>query len=272
MRRVHLEPPGAADDPAVAAALDRLAPDPADTSDPAVAPDAPDGLGDALVDLSDLVVQAARAGATALVLEAEPAPTALDEAAAAQGFEVTRTTLQLRCPLPVPPERRGAVEAGPGPTFRAFQLGRDEGPWLDVNNRAFAWHPDQSNRTSDDLAALEAEPWLRTDGFLVHDGDDGRLDGFCWTKIHDRHDPPLGEIYVIGVDPARHGRGLGRALVLAGLDWLAGQGLADGMLYVEADNQPALHLYRSLGFVEHHRHRWWRWAIDRPHDPGPDPR
>lgn len=81
---------------------------------------------------------------------------------------------------------------------------------------------------------------------------DGRMAGSCWTKVHAHADPPMGEIYVIGVDPDFHGRGWGRALTVAGLDWLAARGLKVGMLYVDADNPAALSLYRSLGFVEDH--------------------
>ncbi len=199
------------------------------------------------------------AGEREVAIDAEPATPELTAAVQAAGFELVRTTLQLRVPLPLATERRGDP---PSIATRAFRVGRDESDWLAVNNRAFAWHPDQADRRPEDLAALEAEPWFRADGFLVHDGADGHLDGFCWTKVHDQHDPPLGEIYVIGVDPDGHGHGLGRALVLAGLDWLAAQGLTVGMLYVEADNQPARHLYASLGFVEHHAHRWWRRPLD----------
>ena len=73
--------------------------------------------------------------------------------------------------------------------------------------------------------------------------------GFCWTKIHRDEQPPAGEIYVIAVDPDVAGTGLGRAMTLAGLDWLHGvAGLRRGMLYVDADNAPAVGLYRKLGF------------------------
>jgi mycothiol synthase len=88
--------------------------------------------------------------------------------------------------------------------------------------------------------------------------------GFCWTKVHADEDPPLGEIFVIAVDPAFHGRGLGRGLTLAGLDHLTDRGLTVAMLYVEADNDVALGLYRDLGFTIHHRHRWYRGPAGRP--------
>jgi mycothiol synthase len=222
--------------------------------DEATPPDELPGL------LQDLAARARAIGVTRITLEAEPAPESLDQLCRSAGFELVRTTLQLQCPLPVPADRRGPAPPAGSIVLRAFEPGRDEASWLDVNRRAFAWHPEQGQWTLTDLIEREHEPWFRAEGFLVHESafDAHQIDGFCWTKIHRDHEPPLGEIYVIGVDPDRHGRGLGRALVLAGLDWLAGVGLGVGMLYVESDNEPALHLYRNLGFVEHLAHRWWR--------------
>jgi mycothiol synthase len=259
MRHVRLEPPEAPRSPA----FDRAAVQFAD--------DGPTAAGrDVASTLAQLIAEAGPAAAT-LVVEAEPADDALDRAARSTGFALARTTLQLRRPLPLDDNHRGEVE--PIAT-RPFRPGVDEDAWVAVNNRAFAWHPDQSGRTRNDIAAEQTEPWFRADGFLIHeraDGEDGPVvDGFCWTKIHRQVDPPLGEIYVIGVDPDQHGHGLGRSLVVAGLDWLAGEGLTVAMLYVEADNVPALRLYESLGFVEQQSHRWWRRALaTEPSPAGP---
>ena len=76
--------------------------------------------------------------------------------------------------------------------------------------------------------------------------------GSCWTKIHRTTEPVLGEIYVISVDPALHGQGWGRALTVAGLQWMASQGVTVGMLYVTGSNTGAVKLYQSLGFTVDH--------------------
>jgi mycothiol synthase len=172
-----------------------------------------------------------------------------DALAARHRFDRERDLLQMRCRLPLPPVGDG----GPGPAgaTRPFRPGLDERAWLATNNRAFASHPEQGHWDLDTLVAREKEEWFDPEGFLVLEAD-GRMAGFCWTKIHARTDPPMGEIYVIGVDPDFRGRGWGRSLTRAGLDWLAAHGLSVGMLYVDAENRAAVFLYRSLGFVEDH--------------------
>lgn len=177
---------------------------------------------------------------------------ATDAAAEAAGLTHRRDLFQLRRPLPVDRNEPGWR---PPPATRPFRPGTaDEGAWIEVNNRAFAADPDQSGFTLERLRAREAEPWFDRDGFRLHERE-GRLAAFCWTKVHDLSDPPMGEIYVIGVDPDFAGLGLGRGLTLAGLDWLAHRGLTVGMLYVAAANARALGLYRSLAFDTHHTDR-----------------
>jgi mycothiol synthase len=175
-----------------------------------------------------------------------------DEIAAANGLAKGRDLYQMRRPLPV------------GDAFsietRPFAPGADDQAWLAVNNRAFEWHPEQGGWDEATLKARQAEAWFDPTGLLVHEiesaAPDGtrsrRLAGFCWTRIHADDDPPLGEIYVVAVDPDFQGRGLGRQLVLAGLDHLWRAGLSIGMLYVDAANRGAVKLYIDLGFdVDH---------------------
>jgi len=205
--------------------------------------------GAALADrLLDAAVDRLRAaGAAHLRLWVSHAGPDDDARARAHGLAVERDLLQLRCPLPLVPPGPGEVVVD----TRPFVVGRDEAAWLDVNNRAFAGHPEQGGWELATIEAREAESWFDPDGFRVVDVD-GRLAGSCWTKVHRDVDPPLGEIYVISVDPDVHGRGLGRGLARAGLDWLASVGIGTGMLYVDGANAAALGLYGSLGFEVHH--------------------
>jgi mycothiol synthase len=171
-----------------------------------------------------------------------------DARARAASFTLERGLLQMRVALPLPDPPRWPE----GVTVRSFVPGQDEGAWVAVNNRAFAGHPEQGAWTVDMLRAREQEPWFDPDGLLLAFDADG-LAGSCWTKVHPPQPPrepdALGEIYVIGADPSRHGRGLGRALTAGGLASLAARGITVGMLFVDAANDAAVGLYTSLGFT-----------------------
>jgi mycothiol synthase len=177
------------------------------------------------------------------------------------GYVSVRELLQLRrslrTHLPEP-------HIPPGYIVRTFIPGRDESSWLELNAAAFAHHREQGSWTLADLRHRMAEDWFDTKGFFLVIAPSGELAAFHWTKVH-AHDTsdgggpgaahePIGEVYVVGVGTDHRGRGLGGAVTVVGLRHLRAQGLAQAMLYVDADNDAAVQIYERLGFT--------RWDID----------
>ncbi|MBV2356821.1 mycothiol synthase [Streptomyces sp. J2-1] len=162
------------------------------------------------------------------------------------GLTLFRELRQMRRPLT-------ELDALPEPVVpagvrvRTFEPGKDDTAWLALNAAAFAHHPEQGSLTQRDLDDRMAEPWFDPAGFFLAERvDDGELVGFHWTKIH--AEEALGEVYVVGVHPTAQGTGLGRTLTTLGLRHLAAQGLPAVLLYVDADNTAAVHVYERLGF------------------------
>ena len=170
--------------------------------------------------------------------------------AGALGFRRTRSLWQMRLPLAEP---LAPVAAPPGVTLRTFVVGQDEQAWTDLNNKAFAAHPDQSNWGVQEVLVREAEAWFDAAGFFLAERE-GRLVGFHWTKVHGGEDhgthehAAVGEVYVVGVDPSEQGRGLGPWLTTVGLQHLQDRGLPEALLYVDEGNTNAIRVYERLGF------------------------
>ncbi len=229
------------------------------------------GLG---LELASAMVAAA--GQLPLRLWAHGDRPAASRLAAAAGFDRVRALWQMRRSLQARIDRPKIAD---GITVRTFVVGRDEDQWLAVNRLAFARHPEQGAWTREDLDLREREPWFDPEGFFLA-ARGGKVVGFHWTKIHGRQaaepvsggqpntadpgasDPAnpdagtaghgheaIGEVYVVGVDPAERGSGLGRALTVIGLRYLQSAGLSQVMLYVDEANTAAIRLYESLGFT-----------------------
>lgn len=173
--------------------------------------------------------------------------------AAALGLVVGRELLQMRRPLAAPalPD----VVVPKGISLRTYRGHQDDAELLRVNNAAFSWHPEQGGWTEKDIAERRGEDWFDPAGvFLAFEEETDALLGFHWTKVHaeEAGEDEIGEVYVVGIDPAAQGRGLGRVLTLAGLHYLRGRNLDSVLLYVEADNEAAVHTYERLGFTRFH--------------------
>lgn len=183
------------------------------------------------------------------------------------GFHRVRTVVQMRRSLGDPiPEIDSKIP------MRTFLPGIDEHAWLALNNRAFEGHPEQSEWSVRDFEIRSKENWFDPSGFFIAEID-GEMAGFCWTKVHGGHthqhspqDPihdhdPIGEIYIMGVSPKFRGRGVGRAVTIAGLRYLRYQGIFSAMLYVDSSNTGAISLYSSLGFTEWGRDVLYRYTL-----------
>lgn len=176
---------------------------------------------------------------------------AAEDLAAQFGFTRVRELWRMRLSKPsaVSPVDGGALPDGY--TLRTFVPGQDEAAWLDANARAFAHHPEQGALTLRDLQERQAEPWFDPEGFFLVLDEQDRIAGYHWTKLEPANDGhgPQGEVYVVGVVPEAQGKGLGKVLTRRGITHLRDRGAATVLLYVEADNAPAVRLYESLGFT-----------------------
>jgi ribosomal protein S18 acetylase RimI-like enzyme len=89
-------------------------------------------------------------------------------------------------------------------------------------------------------------PVYHPDNDLVTVSPDGDFASFCnlWPDPFTR----VGLFEPVGTHPAFQGRGLGRAVMTAGLQRLNKLGMTQANVCVESDNLPAIRLYESLGF------------------------
>lgn len=176
---------------------------------------------------------------------------AAEDLAAQFGFTRVRELWRMRLSTPsaVSPVDDDALPDGY--TLRTFVPGQDEAAWLEANARAFEHHPEQGALTLRDLQERQAEPWFDPEGFFLVLDEADRIAGYHWTKLESAHDGhgPQGEVYVVGVVPEAQGKGLGKVLTRRGITHLRDRGAATVLLYVEADNAPAVRLYESLGFT-----------------------
>ena len=151
----------------------------------------------------------------------------------------------LTAPLPDVPLPDG-VRCAP------FVPGDDDEAWLGVNSRAFAHHPEQGRWTARRPAAAVRRAVVRPGRLPARRRPRrrpaARLPLDQGAPGRRATQPAIGEIYVLGVDPGGHRRGLGAALSVAGLRHLRGRGLTDALLYVDESNAAAVALYRRLGF------------------------
>lgn len=163
------------------------------------------------------------------------------------GLGRDRVLYQMRTDTGLSLDSLPETQAPEGVEIRSFAPGDEDG-WLSVNNAAFNWHPEQGGQTRADIDAVVTAADFDPNTFVIAARDEEVI-GFHQTKITDTDDEGrLGEVYVVGVDPCIHAKGVGKALTVEGMRRMVAAGAETIELYVESDNAPALGLYERLGF------------------------
>ena len=178
-------------------------------------------------------------------------------AAGRAGFTLSKRLHVMAVPLD--PSRAGSPGAAPsgvalpeGLRIRSFDAASSEDADAVVALLAAAYPGSEGGWDAAGFAVRRATDWFRAEDLLLLEGDEDEaaaaphLLGVHWTK---RRGEGVGEVHNLALGPAARGRGLGGLLLDAGLAHLAEAGCHEVILWVDAENTPALRLYRSRGFV-----------------------
>lgn len=174
---------------------------------------------------------------------------------ASEGFAHVRTHLHMRIEAPV---RSGAAPPN-GFTLRLLERG-DVPALTELQNAAFtgSWGY-QPNEAGEIAYRIYEQPLAHPDDVVLLEASDGTLAGYCWGERGAPGEP--GAIGMVGVAPSLQGRGLGRVVTTAGLDLLVEHGARPIDITVDEANEPAVRLYRSVGFEVGWRSVWYAKAI-----------
>jgi mycothiol synthase len=215
------------------------------------------GLAERLIHM--VVDLAQEAGAPRLRLYIPEAATWASAAALSWRFQPLRAQhLMLRPTVPTL-----SVSPVPGLHIRPLRRGEDAALLAALNQ---AWATTWNFRPIT-AAALAADLREQRDGMLVGvaDADDKHIAGTVHAMFDPSHHNPDGSPYAwisnLTTDPAWRGRGLGRALLAAGLRHLYERGARSVALGVDGGNTAALQLYQSVGFTSISTVAIWERAI-----------
>lgn len=148
-------------------------------------------------------------------------------------FSLAIDAEQLAAIGPIPPPRPASL------AIARFPLASAIAHFRALYDRAFAGHAWHQPFSAEEVEATLDDP--RDMLFLVA----GETPiGFAWLRL----DGEAGEIEPIGIVPDYQGQGNGRYLLLQALQTLRKRGAQQVTISAWADNQPAIHLYQSVGF------------------------
>ncbi|WP_439576287.1 GNAT family N-acetyltransferase [Elioraea sp.] len=138
----------------------------------------------------------------------------------------------------------GALDGLPLPDGPAEIAEAPDEAWFDASEGGAA-------RAAERMTELRAFPsLLLVPAAWVSVLVEGRVASVAYVAA----DGPVSVLSGVATLPVRRGRGLARRVCLAAFGWAQSEGARVACLQVEAENDPALSLYRRLGFRESYRY------------------
>lgn len=132
-----------------------------------------------------------------------------------------------------------------------------------IQNLAFEGHWGYHPNTPETIAFYTRIGDLSTENIILACEED-KIIGYCWVEIIPGNSPdeqPAGEIHMIGADPDYQGKGIGKKVLMAGLDYLRRMGITTAFLSVDSENKSALSLYESIGFELYRKTLWYEKVV-----------
>lgn len=163
------------------------------------------------------------------------------------GFTVERYAWHLR----------RSVDGLPEPSFpagfalRRFSPGHDARLWCDLLNTSLGQLRGRLPLAPVDLGPILADPGYLPDGMLILE-DEGEPVGTVMVSRDSDRPETTAEISALGLCEGYRGRGLGRGLLRAAVDFARRTGFDEVGLSVNAENSRAAELYLKEGFEKEH--------------------
>lgn len=209
------------------------------------------GLGTMFTNLA--IKLATQLGASVLHVQAAQKGVTAQRMLNGLGFRSARHYLQMRwveselVDIPLPSNY----------IIREFRLNQDESTLVRLQNITFGDHWGFCPNTIEDIHAKVRQNSSASPGILFVCDDSDEVAAYIWTTRNTNEAGSIGWISMTGVHPLYRGRGLGMAIVVAGLKYLKELGINRVELEVDFENIAARELYLKLGFIKTAETLWY---------------